>query len=894
ENITLEDKSQIEANGKTGGGNILIGGDYQGNNRHIKNATTTHLETNVNIRANATHDNKGGKVIIWSDDTTTIQGSIEATGGTFSGDGGFVEVSGKQHLKMDGLVDVTAKKGKTGTLLLDPGSITIKEGDSSPPDSNDVFYTDWLAEQLDTANVTLKTENSTNNKGHDITLESPFNWTSNHSLSLVAGNDINVNAPIENTGSGHLILDVEGTSNITDNITLKEGTFEIKGKSSWTGSTLSGNVNNYGTMISAGNNVLIGNLVNHKNEGVIHWRSGIIKLSGIESRIQNEVGATFIADSTGKMIGLGTFKNEGTLKKTTATPEAQFNVRFDNTGGTFDLNHATVTLLKGGHHENDLRIDNGTLRMQGSAHTLGEEVTIKGTGILELNATTQTGILTIENPKTLITHPFENKGVLTVNKDSIFQIKEGSLSNAINATIQGEGILDVGKKTVINKGILLPGADSVGTLTILGDLSLDETSVIKIQIESADKFDKIEVQGITELEGTLTTSLPTGFDPTSLDFNILTAAEIKGDFSQINSPISYSMNTNITTNKITLSNFITGGSIFWNNTSGDNLWSTADNWDTNVLPSASDFVVINRDSKTVTLKNNVYTVDKLLTGQALSIRDKAKLTIKTEMFNANVEIDQGGTLVLQGNSDSGHININPEGLLELQGEYTHGFDLDNSGTLIKSEVGETILNGTVVNHAESLFDIKVGKLKIKTRSWENKGIVKTANNTTFGLLGAESEITNTGTLKGNGTISADSVINNALISSGDPAGILTFTGLLTLTALSRLNIELAGVEINDFDQIKADKIQRGGTLSITEIDGFQTENNTIFPFLICGSDCSGEFDEILPLPNKNYSFSNEGDLVYIAPTPEPSPEPSPEPAPEPTPEPAPEPSPEPT
>ncbi|MCK5872184.1 MAG: hypothetical protein KAG26_05115, partial [Methylococcales bacterium] len=579
-NITVAGESQIEANGKMGGGDILIGGDYQGNNSAIKNATTTTLGARVKVRANATHDNKGGKVIIWSDDTTTVHGTIEATGGTFSGDGGFVEVSGKQHLTMDGLVDVTAKAGKTGALLLDPGSITITEGDTSPADSNDVFYTEWLAEQLETANVTLKTEHSTNNKGQDITLESPFNWDSNHSLALVAGNDINLNAPIENTGSGDLIVDAKGTSNIMDNITLKEGTFEVMGQSSWTGSTLSGDVNNYDTMISAGNNVLVGNLVNHEDEGTIHWRSGFIKLSGAASSIQNEVGATFIADSTGKMIGLGTFKNEGTLKKTTTTPEAQFNVPFNNVGGSFNLNETTVTLLKGGHHQNDLSIDNGTLKMQGSTHTLGNKVTVKGTGILEINATTQTGSLAIENSKTLLTHPFENKGVLTVNKGAIVQIKAGDLSNAINATIQGSGTLDVGKHRLINKGTLSAGGDSIGTLTVLGDLSLGETSVIKMQIEAADNFDKIEVQGVAELKGTLTTSLRAGFNPTSLHVDILTSTEIKGDFSQINSPIGYSMNTDIATDKVTLSNFITGGSIFWNNTSGDNLWSTAANWDT--------------------------------------------------------------------------------------------------------------------------------------------------------------------------------------------------------------------------------------------------------------------------------------------------------------------------
>ena len=59
-------------------------------------------------------------MILWSDVLTTFAGTIFARGGEHGGNGGFVEVSGKQQLAFTGLVDTRAPNGRAGTLLLDP------------------------------------------------------------------------------------------------------------------------------------------------------------------------------------------------------------------------------------------------------------------------------------------------------------------------------------------------------------------------------------------------------------------------------------------------------------------------------------------------------------------------------------------------------------------------------------------------------------------------------------------------------------------------------------------------------------------------------------------------------------------------------------------------------
>ena len=85
----------------------------------------------------AVDEGHGGTVAIWSDGLTRYQGSVSARGGERGGDGGFVEVSGKQSLVYDGDVDTRAPKGATGTLLLDPTDITINDG---PADSTTLSF----------------------------------------------------------------------------------------------------------------------------------------------------------------------------------------------------------------------------------------------------------------------------------------------------------------------------------------------------------------------------------------------------------------------------------------------------------------------------------------------------------------------------------------------------------------------------------------------------------------------------------------------------------------------------------------------------------------------------------------------------------------------------------
>ena len=64
------------------------------------------------IKADAITNGDGGKVIVWADDVDALLRHHLARGGAQGGNGGFVEVSGKESLVYAGRVETSAPQGK--------------------------------------------------------------------------------------------------------------------------------------------------------------------------------------------------------------------------------------------------------------------------------------------------------------------------------------------------------------------------------------------------------------------------------------------------------------------------------------------------------------------------------------------------------------------------------------------------------------------------------------------------------------------------------------------------------------------------------------------------------------------------------------------------------------
>ena len=127
ERVGLIDQATVEASGETGGGEILIGGDYRGENSSIKNAKAIYIGPEAAITADALTDGDGGRIIVWSEEATRVYGQLSARGGADAGDGGFVETSG-HFLDVTTAPAIDAPSGSGGTWLLDPFNLAVVLG----------------------------------------------------------------------------------------------------------------------------------------------------------------------------------------------------------------------------------------------------------------------------------------------------------------------------------------------------------------------------------------------------------------------------------------------------------------------------------------------------------------------------------------------------------------------------------------------------------------------------------------------------------------------------------------------------------------------------------------------------------------------------------------------
>lgn len=218
--------AQIDASGTDGGGTIRIGGDYQGHGPLPRAQTLTgDAGTQINVDALAMGD--GGKLALWSDLQTDFAGRVSARGGPDGGDGGFIEVSGKSVLNYTGWSDTRAPLGSWGSLLLDPEDITINAAEAI-----------GLADDLTRNNIVLNTFNDGASDAGNITINADVEWTQPTSLTLVADNNVNINASVV-ASSGALIIDADADYFVGSTSTIGVDRFELSARNAVVSGTFS-------------------------------------------------------------------------------------------------------------------------------------------------------------------------------------------------------------------------------------------------------------------------------------------------------------------------------------------------------------------------------------------------------------------------------------------------------------------------------------------------------------------------------------------------------------------------------------------------------------------------------------------------------------------------------
>ncbi|EBA8026301.1 filamentous hemagglutinin N-terminal domain-containing protein [Salmonella enterica] len=241
QNIHLAGGSLTSATGKTGGGEVYVGGGWQGKDSRIRNASKVVMDKTAMVDVSATEAGNGGTAVLWSDDYTNFRGTVLAKGGSQSGNGGRVETSSHRNLQASGTVDASSPSGKGGEWLLDPTDVTIvgsgadsnidsttNAGIFTPTASGAQILNTSIVSQLNAGtNVTVKTSGTdTGGQTGNITVNADIVKTAgaDTKLTLLADNNIATadNVSIGAT-TGKLNLDLLA-GNTTNNASIRLGT----------------------------------------------------------------------------------------------------------------------------------------------------------------------------------------------------------------------------------------------------------------------------------------------------------------------------------------------------------------------------------------------------------------------------------------------------------------------------------------------------------------------------------------------------------------------------------------------------------------------------------------------------------------------------------------------
>ena len=454
----------LNASGGAGGGTILVGGDYQGQGP-TPTAARTFVNSNSTLNADAVSTGNGGQAIVWADEVTGFYGDASAQGGELGGDGGLIEISGKDSLTFQGTVDTSAPAGADGTLLFDPANINIVAGagvndpqlDPNIPTATDpageilaahggaaTFEIGTTSLQMQTGNVVLQ---ATNN----ITIANGVSLTFDPGIG-----SITFSADSDSDGSGDFSMDT------TQSITANARNLTISGANITTG-----NIDTSSTGMSAGGSA------STISGTVTFTASGAIRTGDINSSAEITPFAAINAEAEGGNVNLtaGTTINTGTIN-TSANA-------ISGGGGIAEATAGGVSLTAGSNPGSNVTFTsiNASASATGGTTNTGDggqtnvlaTGTVQGTGAgttINTVGTTTTGAVTVRHDGGPNNVPF-----------AIGDASQNGLAGSINGSLTSGSfpVLETGGNAAgTPAGITLisindrPSADLTGVLPLTG------------------------------------------------------------------------------------------------------------------------------------------------------------------------------------------------------------------------------------------------------------------------------------------------------------------------------------------------------------------------------------------------------------------------------------------
>jgi filamentous hemagglutinin family protein len=441
--VGVADHATVDASGATGGGTVLVGGDAHGANAAVQNATATYFGADALLKADATDAGNGGKVVVWSDDTTRAYGRISARAGANAGDGGFVETSGRYLDVAGSNVNTSAPQGFTGTWLLDPTNIYVAQdqatataagmtGTNSSANTGPSIFaasgavqdslltTGALTGALAGTNVQVTTTNAAGTGLGDINVVSAVNYTSANSLLLNANRNINIiGNNVTNAGSGAINLTA------TNNITVQNAIVSTVGTMNVGAANLAVNATSTTTseLFSGGLQTINAGGITVQNSASGTLNRARIRSSGGQTITANQITLIGESDSTSQSNNAEIFNSGGAQSITV------------NGGGT-------VSITGGVGTTNLVRIQNQGLGPQSITFTAGGALNLQGA-----SGAGGSNIVRVTNISgSAQTISFTGAGAINLTGGTVGAMNDAAISNYVgsqsisgNPTIQLKG-----------------------------------------------------------------------------------------------------------------------------------------------------------------------------------------------------------------------------------------------------------------------------------------------------------------------------------------------------------------------------------------------------------------------------------------------------------------------
>lgn len=206
------DKVAVEALIENHGAIYADGGEIYLTTKAVDNLVKG-VVNNTGILEAQTLSTHEGKIVLWGE-TTNIAGTLDASAPN-SGNGGFIETSGKRVMIAEGTkVTTKASDGTTGTWLIDPTDFTVAAsgGDMSGA---------TLSSNLGSTNVLIQSALGSSGTNGDVNINDRVSWNADTVLTLDAANSIYINADVTATGANAgLEMLYSGGYNLNAPITL--------------------------------------------------------------------------------------------------------------------------------------------------------------------------------------------------------------------------------------------------------------------------------------------------------------------------------------------------------------------------------------------------------------------------------------------------------------------------------------------------------------------------------------------------------------------------------------------------------------------------------------------------------------------------------------------------